>query len=141
MPFGMKKSDLEKVAEAKLADAKLLLDNERYSNAYYLAGYAVEIALKAVIANMMNAHTIPDRRFIEKVYSHRLNELIGLAGLKSELDNDHAADAELKANWAIVANWTPEVRYAVIEKRTSQVMILSITESKSGVFPWIKRHW
>ena len=44
------KTELIKLAEAKARDAHLLLQNERYSNAYYLVGYAVEIGLKAIIA-------------------------------------------------------------------------------------------
>jgi HEPN domain-containing protein len=41
---------LIELAEAKLEDAKRLLDTGRSNNAYYLAGYAVELMLKALVS-------------------------------------------------------------------------------------------
>lgn len=35
-------SDLQALAEMRLQDAIILLEHERWSAAYYLAGYAVE---------------------------------------------------------------------------------------------------
>ena len=40
---GLKREDLQANAQAKLDDAVILLQQGRFSNAYYLAGYAVEI--------------------------------------------------------------------------------------------------
>jgi HEPN domain-containing protein len=44
------KAQLVDLAENKLADAKLLLEAGRGENAYYLAGYAVELMLKAILS-------------------------------------------------------------------------------------------
>ena len=41
----MTKGDLEKLALLRLEDAIFLLQATRFSSAYYLAGYAVELAL------------------------------------------------------------------------------------------------
>ena len=38
----MNRSDLQKIADIRVADAKLLLDAGRFEGAYYLIGYAVE---------------------------------------------------------------------------------------------------
>jgi HEPN domain-containing protein len=62
------KSDLIKIAEAKAGDALLLLQHGRHSNAYYLSGYAVEIALKAIIATEFRHDTFPDRDFVTKIF-------------------------------------------------------------------------
>lgn len=43
------KNDLEKLAQIRLEDSLFLLQAGRASSAYYLAGYAVELALKACI--------------------------------------------------------------------------------------------
>jgi hypothetical protein len=61
MALGLKGTNLKALAQAKLDDAILLFDNKRYSNAYYLAGYAIELALKACIAKQFVADTIPDK--------------------------------------------------------------------------------
>ena len=68
---GLNRSDLRANAETKIADAILLLDNHRYSNAYYLAGYSVEIGLKACIAAQISAETLPDKAFIRGIMNHQ----------------------------------------------------------------------
>ena len=37
----MKRSDLKRLAQARLKDVKVLLENGRHDAAYYLAGYVV----------------------------------------------------------------------------------------------------
>jgi AbiV family abortive infection protein len=81
MGLGQKRNDLQANAQAKLDDAIILLQNGRYSNAYYLAGYAVEIGLKACIAARITAETIPDKEFIKGILNHQFTRLVGLAGL------------------------------------------------------------
>ena len=58
------KHDLEQLAEMRLDDAVLLFESGRASSAYYLAGYAVELALKACISKQMQFGVIPDKVFI-----------------------------------------------------------------------------
>lgn len=49
------RSDFEKLIELRLREAKLLLVAKEWDGAYYLAGYAVEFALKIkIIAHLMN---------------------------------------------------------------------------------------
>ncbi|MBA4748235.1 MAG: HEPN domain-containing protein [Sphingopyxis sp.] len=68
----------QKLAELRLNDAELLLANERFSSAYYLAGYAVELGLKACISKQIVADTIPEKSFIIKVHTHDFESLTGL---------------------------------------------------------------
>ncbi len=46
----MNRSDFRRLTEERVADAEILLANGRFNCAYYVAGYAVECALKACIA-------------------------------------------------------------------------------------------
>lgn len=50
-------TDIQAIAYAKLEDAECLLENNRFDNAYYLAGYAIELLLKARICKTLG---IPD---------------------------------------------------------------------------------
>ncbi len=43
----MNRAELQRLAKDRLLDAKALFAARRWSGAYYLAGYAVECALKA----------------------------------------------------------------------------------------------
>lgn len=78
MGLGHSRVDPRANAQAKLDDAQLLLKHQRYSNAYYLAGYAIELGLKACIAKSVTAETIPDKSFINGIYKHQFAGLVGL---------------------------------------------------------------
>lgn len=141
MGLGLKRTDLQKYAQTKLDDATILFQYGRYSNAYYLAGYAVELGLKACIAAQITAETIPDKAFILKIFQHGFENLIGLAGLTTELKDQKDKDSEFGANWAIVKEWSPDARYETRDVTSSQFLITAIAESDSGVLQWIKTHW
>jgi HEPN domain-containing protein len=141
MGLALKRIDLQHLAEAKLSDAELLFENGRYSNAYYLAGYAIEIGLKACISRRILGDTLPDKNFVTKIHQHNLKELVGLAGLQGELRNQENLDQAFAANWGIVAEWTPECRYETIDKFSAQLLLQAVNHDVSGVLPWIKLRW
>ena len=62
--------DLQQLARLRLDDALFLQQVGRSSSAYYLAGYAVELALKACIAKLFQPDVIPDRAFVNAIYTH-----------------------------------------------------------------------
>lgn len=47
-PMPLSRSDFQRLADVRIAEAKVLLDAGMWDGAYYLAGYAVECALKAL---------------------------------------------------------------------------------------------
>ena len=51
---------IEALAYAKLKDAEILLDNQRFDSAYYLAGYAIELLLKARYLTGMTLEDVKD---------------------------------------------------------------------------------
>ena len=77
----MNSSDLQKLASLRIKEAKTLLDNDRYEGAYYLAGYAVECALKACIAKKTKRFDFPDKELANKSYTHKLEALVGQSGM------------------------------------------------------------
>lgn len=141
MPYGMKRIDLRALAQEKLEDAVLLFKHERYSNSYYLSGYAVEIGLKACIASQISAETIPDKAFLNKIFRHEFSVLIGLAGLGTILKEQQDKNPEFAANWALAGEWLPDVRYETKDARTAQLMLNAVGHDKSGVLQWIKMYW
>lgn len=137
----MHRSDLHTIAQEKIDDAMLLLQHGKPSNAYYLAGYAIEIGLKACIAKQILSDTITDLAFVKSIYSHKIGDLIKIAGLAGELDNRQASDADFAINWAIVREWRPEERYKLTDTETAQQMVSAISDPKTGVLQWIKAYW
>jgi len=138
---GLKRSDLQAYAQAKIDDAALLLANRRYSNAYYLAGYAVELGLKACIAAQITAETLPDKAFVRSILQHNFRNLVGLAGLAGALKDEENQNANFATNWAIANQWEPDARYEAFDPMSAQLLVQAVNDPNSGVLKWIKTHW
>lgn len=57
----MDRSELQRLAQERLADSEALFAAGRFSGAYYLAGYVIECALKACVAKLTVPESFPDR--------------------------------------------------------------------------------
>lgn len=121
------------MAEARPGDARLLLEHRRASNAYDLAGYSVEIALKASIARQIAADTIPDKDLIRNVYSHEFMKLVGLAGLSGELRREQPRDRTFAVHWAVADEWLPDARYRSYTMFEAQALLDAIEDAEHGV--------
>jgi HEPN domain-containing protein len=137
----MNRADLQKLSNARIREAKILFDAGEYSGAYYLAGYAVECALKACFAKGVKRYDFPDRNGAGKIFIHRLPELARLASLDSELATATKDNSKLAGSWLLVCNWTEDSRYSVSTKNEAEAIINAIAGKNDGVLPWIKRRW
>lgn len=132
---------LKSLADMRLKDAAILLQNGRHSAAYYLAGYAIEAGLKAVIAVSFRATVIPSPKFVAAVHTHDLVSLVSLSGLKEPLMKATKIDRILAANWGFVAGWKETSRYETIDPFSADRMLTAIGDPSSGVMQWLKTHW
>jgi hypothetical protein len=135
------KTDLETLAQVRLDDSLFLLQAGRSSSAYYLAGYSVELALKACISKLIQTNVIPEKAFISAIYTHRLDNLLSTAGLLPAFNTDAKTDVEFAAYWAIASKWTEESRYEFWDRMSAATLLQAIHEPNHGVFQWVKRHW
>jgi HEPN domain-containing protein len=135
------KVDLEALAEMRLLDAVQLFQSSRYSAAYYLSGYAVELGIKACIAKVFQANAIPDKAFVAAIYSHKLDELLGLAGLKKQLQDDMKSAPRLSAAWGVASKWNEASRYAIWDTFAAASIIAAVGDQNHGVLQWLKKHW
>jgi HEPN domain-containing protein len=135
------RAELQWLAKERIKDAKALLQARRWSAAYYVAGYAVECGLKACIAKLMRAEEFPDKAFAEKCWTHNLQQLLGVAGLKTDLEIAMQADPDLADNWDTAKEWNESSRYARTAKATAEGLYDAITDRRHGVLTWLKRHW
>jgi HEPN domain-containing protein len=73
----MNSSDFQKLSTIRLQEAKVLLRNKQYAGSYYLAGYAIECALKACIAAKTKASDfVPKPDIVRDYYKHKLGRLV-----------------------------------------------------------------
>jgi HEPN domain-containing protein len=134
----------QQLAERWLKDAKVLLDNRRWSAAYYLAGYAVECGLKAcVLARVVAAPEVifENRRFSENCWTHSILDLVKLAGLEATRAADAAANPVLEKNWLVVKDWSEKDRYQATPQRKAKKLYAAITDKPYGVMQWIRSRW
>jgi hypothetical protein len=136
------RANLQRLAQARIEDATVLLDNQRWDGAYYMAGYAVECGLKScIIAKLLNTDEFPEKSFSTNCWTHNLSQLVQLAGLKDKLD----ANADVSLNWAIVKDWNEAVRYVLKgdsdAKTKAEDLYQAVGDSVNGVLPWIQTHW
>jgi HEPN domain-containing protein len=129
----------QQLAELRLAEAKLLFASGLPSGAYYLAGYAVECALKSIIATGFRANEIPDKFLVNSVYTHNLKELLNLAGLRSRLDEDMSRNPDLKASWTTVSKWSEHARYETSTSDAAATMLEAVGAADKGLLPWLQK--
>jgi HEPN domain-containing protein len=132
------KARLIELAEAKLEDAKLLLSAGRAANGYYLAGYAVELMLKAIISARFRTDTLPDRAVSTQVFVHDLRKLISLALLDIALKEREERDSGFRARLQIVLRWTEESRYGSYGAGEALALIDAVENLEHGVLPWLR---
>ncbi|EGQ9765569.1 hypothetical protein ACSVUS_004840 [Vibrio alginolyticus] len=138
----MNKNDFESLVEIRLKEAKLLLDGGSPQGAYYLAGYALEAALKASICMQVKENDFPDKKLAVACHTHNLKDLIGVAGLKQKLTEKENQDEEFKVNWAVAKDWSETTRYETdIDEIKANDLYEAITDEDSGVLVWLKNYW
>ena len=137
----MERKDLQELSKIRLKEAKALLGAGMSDGAYYLAGYAVECALKACIAKKTQRHEFPDKDRVNKSYTHSLVELIRLAELRDALDARIKGDTVFRENWGIVVSWSEDSRYLRNTAEKARGLVNAVGNPKSGVLSWLRHYW
>jgi HEPN domain-containing protein len=128
------------LAEQRILAAQALLAAQQWSSAYYLAGYAVEFGLKSCILVHVETTGVifKERKFSEQCWSHDVEDLLALAGLKDALKVDMAANPALDNNWTIVTEWDEMSRYEQKTQADAEKLYEAITDNANGVMSWIR---
>lgn len=138
----MNRDDLKMLAEARVADAEVLLNASRWPAAYYLLGYAVECALKVCASEQFREHEVPEKKIVIDFYTHELDKLLSISGIKATLEAKTAAEPDFRVNWDTVRDWSEKARY---DPSTSEVkardLHVAVTDPNFGVLTWLKKQW
>ena len=127
------RKDFQALADMRFEDAQVLYRGGRHAAAYYMAGYAVECALKACVAGQTKEFDFPlSPDDAKKVYSHSLNGLLK----ELKLEDDLRASGETQDLWQFAEKWKVESRYDLAfrylathcRKRSLVVLVTSIID-------------
>jgi hypothetical protein len=119
---------------------QLLQTKGLHSGAYYLAGYAIECALKAKIAADFRENEIPELKRVQSIYTHDLSALLGLAVLKEDLDAEKELNPDLYQRWTIAKAWSENARYKVWTEANASA-ILDAIDGAGGILEWLRNRW
>lgn len=135
----MTRRDFQALTRMRLRDARVLLRSGNNQGAYYLAGLAVECALKSAIARKTQRHDFPpDPKFVQ-VYIHDLNKLLTAADLQSNLTMAAKNNPGLRTSWALVKDWKVESRY-LVNGLNGEAMYRAVA-GQNGVLRWLRQYW
>ena len=154
----MNRAELQQLAEMRLSDAKkLLFLGGNDDGAFYIAGYAVECALKAVIAKewqvivadwvqTQSPNQFPSGNDLvlskQKYHVHNIKQLQKLARLDDLLATDRRVNSDLDLNWKEAESWSETARYELTRPRQDAVQLVeAISDPVNGVLQWIKNYW
>ncbi|HYT93382.1 MAG TPA: hypothetical protein VEL76_31990, partial [Gemmataceae bacterium] len=137
------RAEWQQLAEDRILDARAHLDPAvaRWSAAYYLVGYAVECGLKACVLVHVVAHPeviYEDRKFSQSAWTHDLEVLVALAGLKAVRDADTAANPIRYKHWQKLNAWSEEARYLQKTQAEAQRLFDAVADPVNGVMQWIR---
>lgn len=142
-------SELQALSNSRLAEAKVLFANGLFDGAVYLAGYALELALKARICKLLDADYPQGRSNFQSFLTHDYGTLIQLAGLSSKLKQRNL-QADFATNWSLLVGgnagegWSETWRYrriGSVTSATAEELINALEEPINGVLPWIHSLW
>jgi len=135
----IRREALERVRDARLAEAGVLLEASQFAGAVYLAGYAVECQLKVAICARLDWASL-----LGTFKIHDLPTLLLYTGLEKKLQ----ADLSIRQSFnTIAALWndkdgSPSVRYQAagsIDEATATKFMDCIRSKTEGVIPWLQK--
>ena len=142
----MKRAAWQLLAEERLRDAETLLRAQRWSGAYYLAGYAVECGLKSCI--LVRVAALPEilfedknKKFSTNCWTHDIEDLVRLADLEAVRALEIAVKPVLGRNWQVAKDWNETSRYHSKSQAEAEKLFDAIDDKANGVLPWLTVRW
>jgi hypothetical protein len=144
--------EIRKLAKQRLQEAQVLYKASMCDGAFYLAGYSVELTLKAKICERLGVPNLYDETNIEAnsikgiseirktLKTHNLFTLLIFSGLKLRFDNEKAVNKELAvANSLLFNAWDENARYKpcghVLDKDIEK--LINLLQGVNGLITWI----
>jgi HEPN domain-containing protein len=130
----------------RIEDADLMLGASRWPTAYYLAGYAVELGLKACILKHIEDTGIIfyDKDYLAslgKCWTHDFPRLLDLAGLTAAFGLARQGNPNLEVSWGIAKDWKESSRYELKTQADAEQLYRAIANDPDGVLTWIRTIW
>lgn len=120
--------EIRSLARQRLSEAEILYQNGKYDGAFYLAGYSVELTLKAKICERLGIPNLFDETHSDTnsikgiseirktLKTHNLFTLLIFSGLKVKFDNDKATRIDLAKAISFSTKWYTDMDRTELKK-------------------------
>jgi len=146
-------AEITAIADSRFKEAQILYNNGMFDGAFYLAGYSVELTLKAKICEKFGLPNIFADDFSDSIKginelrklikTHNLFLLLIIGGLKAKFDIDKADDKTLtNANSLLFNCWDEDVRYKPCGHKDGKDVgkLLTLLSGNNGLISWIQKN-
>ena len=148
-------TEIRNLAKQRLNEAEILYQNGKYDGAFYLAGYSVELTLKAKICDRLGIPNLFDEtdastnsikgigEIRKTLKTHNLFTLLIFSGLKNQFDSEKSTNIELaKANSLLFNAWDENARYKpcghILDKDVEK--LINLLSQPNGILTWIEQN-
>jgi len=135
--------EIVKIAELRLKEAKILFDNDCFDGCIYLAGYCIELLLKAKIAMLLDLDNLFASVGKEKIKPFRIHKLLDLAlyaGVYKQISEE--TNETFKEYWSLLySQWSENLRYSKCgncSKARAENFLKAIEDPTNGIKKWIE---
>jgi hypothetical protein len=133
--------EITDLADKRLQEAELLHANGMEEGAFYLAGYVIELMLKARICKNLdieNFYIRPIKTGKQAFFTHDLEQLLTLSGLRTIFDQEISTNTVLANSWLVICTWDEERRYVSVVTHRNITTFLS---SVKIFLAWFQQNW
>ncbi len=146
------RSNLQQLAESRLHEAKCLMRDGLYDGAVYLAGYSLELALKARICRLLDSDYPLESPF-SSFKTHSYNTLLRPAGLEQALKTQRLRNPDFDKYWYFLVGsngpdgtegWSESWRYRSLgtaDEASVLSFIHALEDPDGGILTWLKTLW
>lgn len=158
-------AQIKELSQARLEEAQILCNAGKYDGAFYLAGYSVELMLKAKICQHLDIddlfsenveiETIPKKLINEvnkSIKTHDLNILFIYSGLVKKFQLAKANEPKLMQTYGYLMSipmsnnqriqWSEQARYLPIgsQKAVEVKAFIQLLNDENGLLKWIENN-
>jgi hypothetical protein len=159
-------SEIKALAYERLAEAQILCDAQKYDGAFYLAGYSVELMLKAKICEHWDIDGLFSKDFVledistkiigevkKSIQTHDLKILFIYSGLVKKFQPAKDNNSKLMKTYGYLMSistndnnqrieWSEQARYLPIgsQKAVEVKAFIQLLNDENGLLKWIENN-
>lgn len=146
--------NIKKLAYLRLEEAKILAEHKKYDGAYYLAGYSLELMLKAKVCDHLDIDDLFDEQcqmygiseVRKALKTHDITVLLLFSGLKNKFESEKSRNRGFMTATASLFDvkgkclWSEQLRYHIGKSENQVRDFIETLDGEQGLIKWIEQN-